>query len=271
MTIKLIFSDIDGTLLNSRHRISPLTREAIQKVSQKNIPFILVSARMPGGILPIQDELGIRQPIVCYSGALILDTPDSARPDQPLLNISMDSHMAGQIYRLVCTFPSISFSAYRMNQWLVRSSDNQWIEQEHHIARTPFKIFDFEGQPSFYPPVNKILCMGPPEDILALETQLAKENLPASFYRSKPTYLEITARNARKSAALAFLMKHFHVKREETLAFGDNFNDADMLQFAATGIAMDNAPAEVKKSADRVTVSNDEDGIAESLRELHLI
>ncbi|RYL94485.1 Cof-type HAD-IIB family hydrolase [Sporolactobacillus sp. THM19-2] len=273
MTIKLIFSDIDGTLLNSSHRISSGTRDAIREVSDHNIPFILVSARMPAGILPIQEELGIRQPIVSYSGALVLDTPDPEGPDQPLLNISMDRHVVQDIYQLVCKrFPSISFSTYSLNQWLVVSPENQWIEQEHRIARTPFKIFDFGRQPlSIYPPINKLLCMGPPEDIIALENALTKEDLPAAFYRSKPTYLEIAAQNASKSAALALLIKHYHVKKEETLAFGDNFNDVDMLKFASIGIAMGNAPDEVKKSADRVTLSNDEDGIVQGLKDLHLI
>ena len=71
---KMICLDIDGTLLNSEHKISQKTKEVIGVVAnEKQIPVILVSARMPKGILFLQKELNIKQPIICYSGALVMD------------------------------------------------------------------------------------------------------------------------------------------------------------------------------------------------------
>ena len=71
--IRIIYSDIDGTLLRNDHHISARTREAILDLDRRGIPFILVSARMPDGVRLIQRELGNRRPIICYSGGLILD------------------------------------------------------------------------------------------------------------------------------------------------------------------------------------------------------
>ena len=75
---KAVFCDIDGTLLTTDHRITDRTKEKIQDIHRSGIPFILVSARMPAGIDPIQKELGIKAPIISYGGALILD--EEGRP-----------------------------------------------------------------------------------------------------------------------------------------------------------------------------------------------
>ena len=73
MTYKCVFSDIDGTLLNSKHQISEKTKKKVQQLAIQNIPFILVSARMPKGMHYFLDELQIKAPMVSYSGGLILD------------------------------------------------------------------------------------------------------------------------------------------------------------------------------------------------------
>ena len=73
MTYKCVFSDIDGTLLNSKHQISEKTKKKVQQLAIQNIPFVLVSARMPKGMHYFLDELQIKAPMVSYSGGLILD------------------------------------------------------------------------------------------------------------------------------------------------------------------------------------------------------
>ena len=73
MAYKCVFSDIDGTLLNSKHQISEKTKKKVQQLAIQNIPFVLVSARMPKGMYYFLDELHIKAPMVSYSGGLILD------------------------------------------------------------------------------------------------------------------------------------------------------------------------------------------------------
>lgn len=74
MKFKAVFSDIDGTFLNSNHEISPRTVNIVRKLNQKGVKFILVSARMPSAIISLQKLLHINEPIICYSGALVLDS-----------------------------------------------------------------------------------------------------------------------------------------------------------------------------------------------------
>lgn len=111
-----------------------------------------------------------------------------------------------------------------------------------------------------YKEVHKVLCMGDKEDIAALEQQLVKEFPQIRIYRSKDTYLEIMSMKASKSDAIHMLKDHFHVKQEEIMAFGDNFNDIDMIRYAGLGVAMGNAADEVKQAADIVTDINDNEG-----------
>ena len=67
---RVVFSDIDGTLLDSSHQVTRATREEIRKLERQGIPFVLVSARMPEAMTTIQAQIGIHSPMVCYSGAL---------------------------------------------------------------------------------------------------------------------------------------------------------------------------------------------------------
>ena len=73
MKYKMLCLDIDGTLLNSKHKITEETKKTINIATHDGVNVVLVSARMPKGILYLQEELGIEEPIICYSGSLIRD------------------------------------------------------------------------------------------------------------------------------------------------------------------------------------------------------
>jgi Cof subfamily protein (haloacid dehalogenase superfamily) len=273
MPIKLIFSDIDGTLINSNHVITEKTVQAIKRCAEQTIPFILVSARMPSGIFPLQQQLGSSDPIICYSGALIVDTHSVFSGNEPLLSTTMNPQTAQFVYQQICKrFPKISFSAYSFDRWLVPERIDPWIAQEQAIAGTPAYAYAFQDQLSDdLPPIHKLLCMGDSADIDQLQETLAELDLDAEFYKSKPTYLEIMAKNVSKASALREIMDRYHIEQKDTLAFGDNFNDVAMLRFAGIGVAMDNAPTQVKGAADFVTLSNDQDGIKAALERLGVL
>lgn len=262
---KMICLDIDGTLLNSEHKITPSTKEIIEIVANnKQIPVILVSARMPKGILFLQKELNIVQPIICYSGALIVDGKSNI-----LLNITIPISEVKQIYKLVKEL-NIHISLYKDNEWYVESMD-AWAKQESEITNITPNIISFEelihiwDQDNTGP--NKILCMAEPCDIKLLNSKVANidfRNL--NVYPSKDTYLEIMPISATKTSAIEFLCKKLHIRQSEVMAIGDNYNDINMIEFAGMGIAMGNSPGQVKECADFVTLTNDENGVVHALR-----
>lgn len=257
---RAVFSDIDGTLLNTEHEIPYQTKRKIRQLTENSIPFVLVSARMPKGMAGIRDELRIRVPMVCYSGALVKD-----RDGAILFSRSLDARMAEDIFSDVQKEGlQVSFNLYSNDSWFIGDEKDPWADQESRITGVIPEVKDFT-KPDTFCAVHKILCMGAPEEILLLETMLKKRFPGLAVYRSKDSYLEIMSGLASKSGAIKLLEEHFGISRQEIIAFGDGHNDMDMLSYAGMGVAMGNAPVEVKQAADMVTASNDEEGLKEVL------
>ncbi|WP_444660192.1 Cof-type HAD-IIB family hydrolase [Caproiciproducens sp. R2] len=261
----MVFCDIDGTLIDSTNRISPGTRQKIQELYRIGIPFILVSARMPSGILPLQRELGIKAPIVCYSGALILNE----RAD-PVRTVGIDREKAILIDDFVKrNWKHVCCSAYCHHDWISDNIHDKWILQEQSITASVPK----EGRISDFIPQNghihKLLCMGEAGAIADLNNALKENFAGLSVYRSKDTYLEIMDGAVSKSGAVKYLCKAYDIPMEATVSFGDNFNDMDMLLVTGTCFAMGNAPAEVKRQVRNVTADNDHEGVLAGLERLN--
>ena len=127
---KIIFSDIDGTLLTSNHKVSRKTKEAINKLKKLKVPFVLVSARMPDGIYKIQREIDYKSPIVCYSGGLVLD-----KYGKTIFSNGIDINAAYEIKNYINSkWKEVSTSCYSENKWLVDDKENEWIVQESEIT-----------------------------------------------------------------------------------------------------------------------------------------
>ncbi len=249
---KAVFSDIDGTLLNSQHQITPKTEEAIKNILKQGIPFIPVSARPPYAITPYTKQLGAQHGMICYSGALILDKNLTA-----LYSVTLEPQDLQKLNALLADFAHLSISHYAGLDWFCNDVNNNWIKQESEITGLNAKLL--QGNLT---DVHKILVMGSAEEIQTVEPVL-KQALPhLSIHRSKDEYLEIMNPAATKAKAIQFMAQHLGISAEQVIAFGDNFNDLDMLQYAGLSIAMGNAPDAIKQVAKEVTATNNEDGIA---------
>ncbi|MBU3200452.1 Cof-type HAD-IIB family hydrolase [Clostridium estertheticum] len=263
--IKMICLDIDGTLLNSEHKISKKTKEVIEVVAnQKQIPVILVSARMPKGILFLQKELNIEQPIICYSGALVMD-----KDAKILSNCGIEVSDVRQVHNFVKEI-GVHMSLYKDDEWYIEKID-EWSSQESAITNIDPNVINFTDLFNVWEREksgpNKLLCMAEPDKIKALDLLIKSyhsNNL--NVYPSKPTYLEIMPNNVSKTSAIEILMSKFNIQRSEIIAIGDNYNDISMIEFAGVGVAMGNAPEGVKEYADYITSTNDEDGVAVAIK-----
>jgi len=110
--------------------------------------------------------------------------------------------------------------------------------------------------------------MAEAEVIDAMGQELQTEFPELSIVRSSPVLLEIMAGGISKAAGIAVLLREFSLPIQAALAFGDNYNDLDMLASVGLGVAMGNAPDAVKEAAAAVTAGNDEEGIAKFLQKL---
>ncbi len=264
MIFRAVFCDIDGTLLDSSHKLRPATVRAVNSLCTGGVAFILVSARSPGGIFPVQGELGISGPIVCYGGALVLDKAGRA-----VHSLAMDIQKALDIKRRIrSAWPGVAASVYADDNWFVDDRADPRISAEADITGAVPTEIRMDELEKAAPEAHKIFCVGSPDDVSAMEDELSREHPDLAVIKSNPRYLEIMNGSATKSNALAYLCQAMRISPAETVAFGDNFNDLDMLENAGLGIAMGNAPEAVKNRAGRVTSANDDEGVLLALNSL---
>lgn len=266
-TIKLIVSDIDGTILDQQHQISPRLKATLTAVTSAGTHFVLASARSPKGMEAIARELALTdQPLACYNGALILKNAHLASAE-PLFSHPMDPQEVMTILQEIQNhFPTIAINLYSGSQWYVPAID-PWIQLESAITKIAPTVTDLlELVVTQQAPVHKFLLIGEAPQIQALMKHLGQLSLPHSdHYLSKENYLEITHKGITKATVIDELTKYFQLTKDATMAIGDNYNDIPMFQAAGLGIAMGNAPIEVQQAASAVTSSNQEDGVAAAI------
>ena len=265
--IKLIMSDIDGTILDKNHQLDSYLIELMPLLKQRDIPFVLASARSPLGIAPISKELGITDfPIACYNGALI------SLGDKILSQHSIDKSELLLLHDfLKKEFPTVSINVYSGKDWLVNTID-EWVEIEATITGESPKVTslaDFIKDEKTL--VHKLLLIDNTDTIQKLQKTLSLIDFPQTdFYLSKDNYLEVTHNQVSKKQALLELANYYQLPLTSIMTLGDNYNDIPMIETAGLGIAMGNAPRDVKTCAKAVTDSNEQNGVSKAIK-LHVL
>jgi hypothetical protein len=268
MKISAICTDIDGTLLDSRRELSPRTISTIKKVSQK-MPVILASSRMPAAMRHLQHVLGIlHHPLICYNGGYVIHYPDGAGSHKVLSSVTISGNATASIVDLA-KGTGINISLYHKDEWYAPRLD-YWTDREQRITKVNAMIMSAEEVLALWERndegAHKVMCMGPVEEINILEKDLCRLLGDAiHIYRSRPTYIEIAPKVISKASALNLVLNLLNISIQDTMAFGDNYNDIEMLQAAGIGIAVGNARPEVKAVADEITLNSVEDGVATSI------
>ncbi len=266
MSYKIVFSDIDGTLLNKDRELSHGTIQAVKKLKNK-VPFVLISARMPAAMRHLQKQLEIEHlPIICYNGGLIIANKEVRQSTVISLNILDDLVKFNE--ELNC-----HISLYHKDEWYVPQID-KWAEREIKntkiipAIKSNFQVitqWKEEGKGA-----HKIMAMGEPDKIDKISSFLSTSyNGMLHLYRSKDTYLEIASRQISKFSAIEFLLKeHFEIPVSQAMAFGDNYNDVEMLKNIGYGIAVDNGRPEAREVANAIAGESIDDGVALFLNEM---
>ena len=261
---RFIFSDIDGTLLNSDRKLSQETIDVCSCLyKEKNIRFALASGRGLAGIRPIAEALGTPVFMLPCNGAEIYDE------NLNLINrITMDYEDADRIKKAVRDFnPDIETIVYAGQDWIADEM-NDVVKIECTVMPTKPLLGDFKTVVPKETPVLKVISIGSAENTTALEKHLKPLFPQYDFYKSQNYILEATAKNANKAGGMAFLCDYCGIDISQTIAFGDGHNDVTMLRSAGLGIAMGNAGDDIKAHAKRTTLSNNENGVAQALKEI---
>ncbi|MEN8186869.1 MAG: HAD family hydrolase [Bacteroidota bacterium] len=260
MQSKLICSDIDGTLLNKDRELSDKTITVIKDISPT--PFILISSRMPKALTHLQEELAITNlPVIAYNGGLILDQ------NKVLHSTEIKHDVTENIFQFIKQ-TDLHLSLYHNDEWYVPSMD-YWAKRESNNTKVIPQAQDIEITLKYWHSENKgahkIMVMGDENEIDQLVSLIEKKfDDEIIGYRSKPTYLEISHRDISKKTAIEQLLdqKYPELSINNVLAFGDNYNDIEMLKSVGLGVAVQNSKKEVLQAANQITDSNIEDGVA---------
>ena len=258
---RIVFSDLDGTLLCSSHELTERTRQAVRGLTAAGVGFVPASSRMPSGIYPFCADLGIACPIIAYGGALALEA-NGARLYEAALT---DFEAQEILLYLNRSYPELCCCLYSGNSWLAQRPADPWIQLEREITGlTPRPLADSDRIPCWH----KVMCMGEAE-LIARVCRETRERFPnVSVFPSKDTFLEIQSPQASKASALRAVCRAYGIDPAQTVAFGDHENDAAMLEAAGLAVAMGNATPGLKRLAARIAPDNDQDGVAAVLAEL---
>lgn len=263
---KAVFIDVDGTLIRSDHSISHATFTTIEKLRRKGILVILVSARPLSAMMQIAQNLGLlNNPLASLNGAYIsLDS-------EIIFDSIIDLGISSMLYQFLQGY-SATVIYYQHDLWFSELQNNN-TDYEQKITSVPITIQPFNYTLQSWQNIdagpNKILVIAKETETFEILKGLRGQFIQhLNIYTSKSTYIEIMNNKASKVNAVRLLINRYNIKQEEIITIGDNFNDKEMIEYAGFGIAMGNAPAEVKDVANYIADTNDNDGVAKALEEI---
>jgi Cof subfamily protein (haloacid dehalogenase superfamily) len=236
----------------------------IRHLTREGIPVILVSARPLNAILPTFRAIGIpdHYPLVSLNGSYIVEQ------EKPVFDVRIDLETTAAVSGKVRPFGA-TIAYYLQREWFAEVKD-AWTDHEQRImdvqlevAPLPDLVRDWSHR-GIAP--NKMMVMSEAANIGQIQQHLRSVyNGRLNIYPSKPTYLEVMDPRGSKSNAVQWLIQRMNIDRSEVIAMGDNYNDREMIAFAGMGVAMGNAPDEIKAAADFVTDTNNNDGVRKAL------
>ena len=261
MTIELLLSDVDGTLVRTDKSLSERTVEAVRLLREEGVRFAVTSGRPPRGMEMLVEPLALTSPLAAFNGGLVVE-PGST--DDVLEEHLVPARIVARAVALLESF-GLDVWLYRGNDWLVRdASASHVLREEHAVQFEPTVVDSFDG---IERGVVKILGVSDDHDAVARASTSAQDELGdhVSAARSQPYYLDITHPLANKGAVAMYLSRRFGIEPDEIATIGDMPNDVLMFAHSGLSIAMGNADREVQRAARRVTTSNDDDGFANAV------
>jgi hydroxymethylpyrimidine pyrophosphatase-like HAD family hydrolase len=262
MPQRLIALDVDGTTINHAGEMSDAVRQAVRDVVDAGVHVVIATGRSIVATTPILAELGIKTGYaVCSNGAVTL---------------ALD-HAEAAGYRIV---EAVTFDPKPALDLLRDSWPDAVVAVEDlgvgFKLSAPFPDGELQGELRVVPweelvaePVTRVTFRSPTgtsEDFVALAERIGLHEV--NYAVGFTAWLDINPEGVSKGSALEILRRELEVEPMHTVAVGDQRNDVEMLEWAARGVAMGNAPDEVKAVANEVAGHVDDDGLVPVLRSL---
>ena len=256
--IKMVATDIDGTILPYGEEFRPAVLDCINELGKKGVKVVLVTGRMHSSTVPLAKKLGLNTPVISYQGGLIKEMNG---------NTLYQSNLPVQSAKEIIKWGRQN--KIHLNLYL---DDNLFVEEDNEIIQfyikgkfVNYKVCSFDDLE--IKDVNKLLAIDIHNpDRVSQWVEILKEKYPQLYIvKSTPYFCEIGPSDAKKSISVDFLRNYWGFKKEEVLTIGDQNNDIDLVECGGIGVAMGNGTDELKRCADYITDTCDNDGFVKAI------
>lgn len=230
---RLVVCDLDGTLLDTDHRLHPRSRQVIRHLRDRGVAVMLASGRHFQDIRRLSDQLRESGHLISSNGAAVHDGSG-----QPIQRTSIDPDSVGFLISDPL-FDRVHINVYRSQDWLVERPEPALLRY-HRESGFAYRVADLGRMPR--DDVLKVFYYGEHDHLRKLDSAILErfpDRLSTTF--SIPQTLEVMASGVSKGAALTRVCSHLGITLDETIAFGDGMNDLEMLSIAGKGVLMGNA------------------------------
>lgn len=264
MNEHLIVLDLDGTLLTDEKVISPFTKETLLKAKQAGHQVMIATGRPYRASQLYYNELNLTTPIVNFNGALI------HHPKNPMwktIHTTVDLHVVHDVVE--------SVHKYEYDNLIAEIMDDVYIHREDDGTLQMFHM----GNPNILTGnLTQTLQQNPTSLLIHADdynSQIIRQHLQdvhAELIEHRRwgapfPIIEIVRKGLNKAVGIDHIAKEMGIPRERIIAFGDEDNDLEMIDYAGVGVAMNNGISELKNIANEITLSNNDDGIGMFLQE----
>lgn len=271
--IKAIFFDIDGTLVNKNAKALESTKRAIMLAQEQGIICGVATGRGPVHLSQQIDELNL-DVFVTYNGQFVYTKEETLRAEpfasdtlRTIVTFS-DAHHRQIMFGSKKRFEGSSLMQFGQKKWAKKLTRFLPKRFPMAFAKNLVSRFSLHRKDQRYhdlailhEPIYQCVLLSAKS-----EENFLKEQFPdCHLTRSNPYTVDIIPSGGSKLVGIQQCMDHFDILLEEVMAFGDSWNDLEMLSHVGLGIAMGNAEEEIKEAANYITKSNDEDGIYQAL------
>ena len=261
MAYELLVLDVDGTLVNTKKEITEATRDAILECQENGIKVAIASGRSTEGIRHQAKAIHLDEYggyIISYNGGRITNF----QTGEVIYDIPLPKGMIHELYDYSLQ-TNTGFITYNEGRIVTYDGSDPYVLGDSDTCDMPVWVpEDFHRDVTF--DGNKVLLTGEPEFLEELEPKAARDfEGRLSVYRSEGFYLEMMPLGVDKAYGVSRLLERLGYRRSQMLCCGDGFNDLPMIEYAGLGVAMDNAPDDLKQLADYIAPSCDEDGLVD--------
>ncbi len=265
MNYRLIVSDFDGTLCRDDKSVSEENKIAIRNFAERGGVFAICTGRMLKSILIQARRIGLKGLVVSTNGAVIADIESG----EVIYDKGIDLEVAIEVTKFL-EEKDEHIHVYLDGEFYTNKDDvykkmyEKLCEVEGHLVTEKLSSFiNDRGQH-----LQKMLCILPEERRGVLMTELNQRfGDKLIITTSSPMLVEIIDKRQTKGTAIKYLSKHFNIPIENSIGIGDSENDIDLLRESGFAVAVGNATEELKKYADLITCTNEENAVAKIIEE----